>query len=209
MVEPRGLSRLRSGSTSELSPDKALSRSRIRQGGILMPEARLHRQLVEPSGLSRLPSGSTKMASLRGRAGALGSRTEVLILRAPLNGGASTLMGGSGAGPTCSKRWLMARAVLVGRPILWGLAVGREAGVKSVLEMLRQEFDLAVALSGCPKAQRHNERSCPSLVGLRLFRGRCKRGLRVWVRFLPPASRRARTEESEGFGFFRDASRAI
>lgn len=39
-----------------------------------------------------------------------------------------------------------ARAVLVGRPILWGLAVGGEAGVKSVLEMLRQEFDLAMAL---------------------------------------------------------------
>jgi 4-hydroxymandelate oxidase len=44
-----------------------------------------------------------------------------------------------------------ARAVFVGRPILWGLAVGGEAGVKSVLEMLRQEFDLAMALSGCPR----------------------------------------------------------
>ena len=44
-----------------------------------------------------------------------------------------------------------ARAVLVGRPILWGLAVAGEAGVKSVLEMLRQEFDLAMALSGCPR----------------------------------------------------------
>jgi isopentenyl diphosphate isomerase/L-lactate dehydrogenase-like FMN-dependent dehydrogenase len=43
-----------------------------------------------------------------------------------------------------------ARAVFVGRPILWGLAVGGEAGVKSALEMLRQEFDLAMALSGCP-----------------------------------------------------------
>ena len=43
-----------------------------------------------------------------------------------------------------------ARAVLIGRPILWGLAVGGEAGVKSVLEMLRAEFDLAMALSGCP-----------------------------------------------------------
>ena len=43
-----------------------------------------------------------------------------------------------------------ARAVLIGRPILWGLAVGGEAGVKSVLEILRQEFDLAMALSGCP-----------------------------------------------------------
>ena len=43
-----------------------------------------------------------------------------------------------------------ARTVLIGRPILWGLAVGGEAGVKCVLEMLRAEFDLAMALSGCP-----------------------------------------------------------
>ena len=43
-----------------------------------------------------------------------------------------------------------ARAVLVGRPILWGLTVGGEAGVKYVLEMLRNEFDLAMGLAGCP-----------------------------------------------------------
>jgi 4-hydroxymandelate oxidase len=44
-----------------------------------------------------------------------------------------------------------ARAGLVGRPILWGLAVGGKAGVKSVLELLRGELDLAMALSGCPR----------------------------------------------------------
>ena len=33
---------------------------------------------------------------------------------------------------------------------LWGLASGAEAGVRYVLEMMRQEFDLAMALSGCP-----------------------------------------------------------
>jgi len=43
-----------------------------------------------------------------------------------------------------------ARAVLIGRPVLWGLASGAEAGVRYVLEMLRQELDLAMALSGCP-----------------------------------------------------------
>lgn len=43
-----------------------------------------------------------------------------------------------------------ARAVFIGRPALWGLASGAEAGVRYVLEMLRQEFDLAMALSGCP-----------------------------------------------------------
>ncbi|HYZ72324.1 MAG TPA: alpha-hydroxy-acid oxidizing protein [Chthoniobacterales bacterium] len=43
-----------------------------------------------------------------------------------------------------------ARAVFIGRPTLLGLASGAEAGVRYVLEMLRQESDLAMALSGCP-----------------------------------------------------------
>lgn len=44
---------------------------------------------------------------------------------------------------------LGANAVAVGRPILWGLAAGGEAGVARVLEILRSEFDLAMALAGC------------------------------------------------------------
>jgi isopentenyl diphosphate isomerase/L-lactate dehydrogenase-like FMN-dependent dehydrogenase len=44
---------------------------------------------------------------------------------------------------------LGARAVLVGRPILWGLAVGGEAGVARVLELLRAEILLALQLLGC------------------------------------------------------------
>jgi 4-hydroxymandelate oxidase len=43
---------------------------------------------------------------------------------------------------------LGARAVLVGRPILWGLAVGGAEGVARVLEILTLEFDRALALSG-------------------------------------------------------------
>jgi 4-hydroxymandelate oxidase len=42
-----------------------------------------------------------------------------------------------------------ARAVLVGRPILWGLAVAGEQGVRQVLEILRRELDVAMALAGC------------------------------------------------------------
>ncbi len=45
---------------------------------------------------------------------------------------------------------LGARAVLVGRPVLWGLAAEGQAGVEGVLELLRQEIDLGLALSGCP-----------------------------------------------------------
>jgi 4-hydroxymandelate oxidase len=46
---------------------------------------------------------------------------------------------------------LGAKAVLLGRPVLWGLAVAGEAGVQHVLELLRDELDLAMALSGCAK----------------------------------------------------------
>ena len=44
---------------------------------------------------------------------------------------------------------LGARAVLLGRPALWGLAVGGVDGVRHVLTLLRDEFDLAMALAGC------------------------------------------------------------
>ena len=45
---------------------------------------------------------------------------------------------------------LGARAVLIGRPYLWGLAVEGEAGVRHVLELLHQEIVLAMALVGRP-----------------------------------------------------------
>ncbi len=43
-----------------------------------------------------------------------------------------------------------ARAVLVGRPILMGLTVEGAAGVQDVLTLLRTEFEIAMALCGCP-----------------------------------------------------------
>ncbi len=44
---------------------------------------------------------------------------------------------------------LGADAVLVGRPVLWGLAVDGEAGAHHVLSLLRDEVDLGFALAGC------------------------------------------------------------
>jgi isopentenyl diphosphate isomerase/L-lactate dehydrogenase-like FMN-dependent dehydrogenase len=44
---------------------------------------------------------------------------------------------------------LGARAVLVGRAPLWGLAYDGEAGARRVLELLRDEIELALALCGC------------------------------------------------------------
>jgi isopentenyl diphosphate isomerase/L-lactate dehydrogenase-like FMN-dependent dehydrogenase len=44
---------------------------------------------------------------------------------------------------------LGADAVLVGRPALWGLAAGGREGVAAVLDLLRQELELALGLLGC------------------------------------------------------------
>lgn len=48
---------------------------------------------------------------------------------------------------------LGARAVLVGRPILWGLAVNGAEGVYHVLQLLRDELELSMALAGRPSVE--------------------------------------------------------
>jgi isopentenyl diphosphate isomerase/L-lactate dehydrogenase-like FMN-dependent dehydrogenase len=45
---------------------------------------------------------------------------------------------------------LGARAVLIGRAMLWGLAVAGEEGVSDVLRMFRDEVELGLGLLGCP-----------------------------------------------------------
>ena len=37
----------------------------------------------------------------------------------------------------------------IGRPVLFSLAADGEAGVRKMLQMLRDEFELTMALSGC------------------------------------------------------------
>jgi isopentenyl diphosphate isomerase/L-lactate dehydrogenase-like FMN-dependent dehydrogenase len=44
---------------------------------------------------------------------------------------------------------LGARAALIGRPVLWGLAAGGEDGVRDVLEIFRREITLGMQLIGC------------------------------------------------------------
>jgi len=46
---------------------------------------------------------------------------------------------------------LGARGVLIGRPYLWGLAAGGEAGVARLLDLLRAELSLSMALTGCAR----------------------------------------------------------
>ncbi|XP_066524190.1 hydroxyacid oxidase 1 [Hoplias malabaricus] len=44
---------------------------------------------------------------------------------------------------------LGAKAVFLGRPVLWGLACEGEKGVNDVLQLLQEELHLALALAGC------------------------------------------------------------
>ena len=44
---------------------------------------------------------------------------------------------------------LGARAVLVGRPYLWGLAAAGALGVAHVIRLLRDELEMCMALCGC------------------------------------------------------------
>ena len=54
---------------------------------------------------------------------------------------------------------LGARAVLMGRPLFWGLAVDGEAGVRAVLELLRDELDATMGMCGCPTIESIGEAS--------------------------------------------------
>ena len=46
---------------------------------------------------------------------------------------------------------LGARAVLVGRPLMWGLVAAGEAGAQRVLELFREEIEVALHLLGCAR----------------------------------------------------------
>jgi 4-hydroxymandelate oxidase len=63
---------------------------------------------------------------------------------------------------------LGARAVLAGRAPLWGLAVDGERGALRVLELLRDEIELALLLVGCPSpddVHAEHVRPAPRLAG--------------------------------------------
>ncbi len=53
---------------------------------------------------------------------------------------------------------LGARAVMIGRPVFWGLAIDGEAGVRTMFQILKSEFDKAMAMCGCTSVADIDER---------------------------------------------------
>jgi isopentenyl diphosphate isomerase/L-lactate dehydrogenase-like FMN-dependent dehydrogenase len=94
--------------------------------------------VVSNHGGRQLDSVPASLDVLEEVAGAVGGRAEVL------------LDGGVRRGTDALKALALgARAVLIGRPMLWGLAVAGEDGVTDVLRMFQEEIQLGLALLGC------------------------------------------------------------
>jgi isopentenyl diphosphate isomerase/L-lactate dehydrogenase-like FMN-dependent dehydrogenase len=116
--------------------------------GVLTPEdARMAAEhgvagvVVSNHGGRQLDSVAAGAEALPGIADAVGDRLDVLV------------DGGIRRGTDVLKALALgARAVMVGRPVIWGLATDGEAGVRAVLELLLAEFDVALALAGVPRA---------------------------------------------------------
>jgi L-lactate dehydrogenase (cytochrome) len=96
--------------------------------------------VVSNHGARNLDSAPTTVEVLPHIAGAVGERMTVLV--------DSGIRRGSHIAKAIS---LGAAGVLVGRAPLYGLAVGGEGGARHMLELLRDELDRTMALTGCTK----------------------------------------------------------
>jgi isopentenyl diphosphate isomerase/L-lactate dehydrogenase-like FMN-dependent dehydrogenase len=116
--------------------------------GVLTPEdARLAAEhgaagvVVSNHGGRQLDTVSSGAEALPAVAEAVGDKLDVLV------------DGGIRRGTDVLKALALgARAVMVGRPVIWGLAVDGEAGARAVLDLILAEFDVALALAGVPRA---------------------------------------------------------
>jgi 4-hydroxymandelate oxidase len=105
--------------------------------------------LAVESGVAAIVVSNHGGRQLDGVAGTLDALPEIVDA---VGGRAEVLMdGGVRRGTDVVKALALgARAVMIGRPYLWGLAVDGERGVAWVVETLRAELELAMALTGAP-----------------------------------------------------------
>jgi L-lactate dehydrogenase (cytochrome) len=97
--------------------------------------------IVSNHGGRQLDGASSAVAALPAIVDAVGDRIEVLIDRGVRRGG-----------DIVKALELGARACIVGRASLYGLAAAGEAGVARAIEISRGEIDITLALLGVPDA---------------------------------------------------------
>lgn len=87
--------------------------------------------------------------------GAIASLDALPEIVAAVDGKAEVLLdGGIRRGTDILKALALgAKAVLIGRPVLWGLSVSGETGVADIINLLKEELTTAMALSGCARLE--------------------------------------------------------
>jgi isopentenyl diphosphate isomerase/L-lactate dehydrogenase-like FMN-dependent dehydrogenase len=117
--------------------------------GVLHPEDAAHAVEHGASGVIVSTHGGRQLDAVPASIEALPAVVEAVGQRAEVY-----LDGGMRRGTDVLKALALgAQAVFVGRPVLWGLAVGGAAGVRGVLELLREELELAMVLAGASGVQ--------------------------------------------------------
>jgi 4-hydroxymandelate oxidase len=116
--------------------------------GILTPEDARHAARAGASGVVVSNHGGRQLDTVLSGAAALPAIVD------ELEGALDVIVdGGIRRGTDVLKALsLGADAVMVGRPILYALALDGERGVRRVLEILLTELDTALGLAGCPRA---------------------------------------------------------
>jgi 4-hydroxymandelate oxidase len=107
------------------------------EDAVLAVEAGVDAIVVSNHGARQLDRTQAPIDVLDDVVAAVGGRTEVWVDGGVRRGLDIAIALGLGA-----------RAVLIGRPILWALATGGEAGVARALTILREEFEITLALLG-------------------------------------------------------------
>jgi 4-hydroxymandelate oxidase len=135
----------------DLSWLQAQTRLPVLLKGILHPEDALQAARLQAAGIIVSNHGGRTLDSAPATARAL-PRIVRALQAGPGNAAQLPLIvdGGIRRGTDVLKAMALgASAVMVGRPIVWGLANAGAAGVAHVLRLLRDELEIAMALTGC------------------------------------------------------------